>query len=100
MARRKHTTARPEKIPMKTERMRKKTSSWKTPSRLANKRCVVRSRTTDGAGVPSAERGVEARSLIEWPPHVFAKSEVAPSPDLVEVRRQKQFAARSGTQGP
>src|SRR5271156_3463872 len=38
IAKRKQTTASPEKIPIKTERIRKNTSSLKTPSSVENKR--------------------------------------------------------------
>src|SRR5580704_5133462 len=45
MARRKQTTARPEKIPINTDRIRKNNSSLKTPSRVENRRRGAWNRT-------------------------------------------------------
>jgi hypothetical protein len=55
MARRKQTTARPEKIPMKTERIRKNSSSWNTPSKEENKRRGMWSRATGSCGKGDGE---------------------------------------------
>src|ERR1700735_840073 len=45
MTRRKQTTARPEKIPINTDRIRKTNSSLKSPSRVENRRRGAWNRT-------------------------------------------------------
>src|SRR5579863_1674809 len=120
MARRKQTTARPEKIPIKTERMRKKISSLKTPSSVENRRCgiwmrarvgelvaVARSVVLSGvrlspAGVFSAgvlSEGVLSE-VIGLPPRVRVSSGAGQDRGLAGGRRQRRFAARSERQRP
>src|SRR5271166_5262359 len=73
MARRKQTTASPEKIPMNTERIRKNTSSLKTPSRVENNRGFVLTRATVGVGEAEALT-VGTALLIDLQPRAFLKS--------------------------
>src|SRR5208283_4629415 len=78
MARRKQTTARPEKIPMKTERIRKNTSSLKTPSIVENKRRegVTRVTEVDDEEVEGSTPGT--RLLIDWQPRASWRLVTAP----------------------
>src|SRR5580692_3542925 len=70
MVRRKQTTKSPEKIPMKTQRIRKNTSSLKTPSRVENKWRSTFARTTETDDFPedvfSEEAMLGAVELIDW----------------------------------
>src|SRR5580693_1488260 len=75
MARRKHTTARPEKIPMKTERMRKKASSLKTPSRVENKRREVWNRGPVTRDDGTTELALRSGLLIGRRPHLLGDQE-------------------------
>src|ERR1700722_11019838 len=100
MASRKQTTASPEKMPMNTDRRRKKPSSLNTPSTAENSRCAGRRPTAEAADEVFEELVVETKSLIERRPRVSGKSERTPGPDLGAAHKRKQFAAQSGKPHP
>src|ERR1700722_17930797 len=91
MASRKQTTASPEKIPIKTQRMRKNISSLKTPSRLENNRRGVLARAA-GLGAEAPTIGVG--SLIARRPRVFERLTIGQDRIPGAAHRSQPFAVR------
>src|ERR1700751_627952 len=97
IATRKHTTASPEKIPMKTERIRKKRSSAKLVSKVTRaSRCASASaaRTCRDVGLSCVE-GMAGVSLTDRQPHDPEKGAAAQDRFHRADRIAEHFVVRS-----